>query len=117
MREIILNSQEIREGVEQAYREGGIEECQRRGFNVDEVRPAHPNEVVVFEHYEIDDGLGTIGTKREVKVNPYKEAKTLLDAIMTFALPLWIEQLRTLGVRDSFYWQMVQNERETKRNE
>jgi len=111
MREVILNSEEIREGVEQAYREGGIEECQRKGFNVDEVRPAHPNEVVVFEHYVVDDGLGTIEKKREIGVNPYGKARILLDALTIFALPLWIEQLRTLGIKDSGYWQMVFKER------
>jgi len=104
MKEVILNAKEIKEGVEQAYRTGGIEECQRRGFNVHEVRPAHPNEIV--KETIIYDG------EEEDK---YSRARTLVNALTAFALPLWIDQLRILGVRDSGYYLLVQKERDAKR--
>jgi len=114
-KEIILVGRETREAVEQAIARGGIEECQRLGLNIDEIRPAHPNEIVIFEHYEQDDGLGTIGRKREIKVDPYQEAKDWLDAMCIVCLPIWMEQLRTFGIKDSAYWQMMTEERNEKR--
>jgi len=112
-KEIILVGRETREAVEEAIARGGIEECQRLGLNVDTIKAPEPNEIVIFEHYEQDDGLGTIGRKREV--GRYEEARNWLDAITIICLPIWMEQLRTFGIKDSAYWQMMTEERNEKR--
>lgn len=98
-KEVILNSPETREMVRGAVAEGGIKEAQRQGFNVDTIKEPDPFEIVVYEN----EGL--------------ENAREWLDAMCLICLPIWMEQLRTFGIKDSNYWMMVRNEREAKKNE
>jgi len=69
--------------------------------------------------------LGTIETKREIRVNPYREAKEWLDALTVVCQPIWIRQmlklklehLRRLKLDSSGRWLGTFEEREAKRNE
>lgn len=109
-KEIILVGRETREAVEQAIAVGGIEECQRLGLNIDEIRPAHPNEIVketiVFENK-----------------SGYENAKEWLDAVTIVCLPIWLKQmidlklehLKSLKIDESGRWLGVAEERNVQR--
>lgn len=98
MREIILTSPETREIAREAISHGGIEEAQRRGIHIDEIRFPHPNEVVLFDN-----------DKNEK--SKLEEAREWLEAMMIVAYPIWVYQLRTLGVHDAALWQELSRER------
>lgn len=101
-KEIILVGKETRQAIKRAIEVGGIEEAQRLGLNVDTIKEPDPFEIVVYDGEE---------------ESKFKEAREWLDAMCLICLPIWMEQLRTFGIKDSNYWMMVRNEREAKKNE
>ena len=68
------------------------------------------NEQVLFEMAEEND------EKFIIYENNYQTAREVLDAITVICLPIWLEQLRELGVNDSLTWKFVQQERQERQN-